>query len=71
MTRDRLRFADEKFPVTTSSKPGEYGPPPSFSVTDKTKLKPGRILLVKDNNDVTDKSRRRVGQARFERRPTM
>ena len=50
MTRDRLRFADEKFPVTTSSKPGEYGPPPSFPVTDKTKLKPGRILLFKDNS---------------------
>ena len=47
---DRIRFADEKFPVTPTSKPGEYGPPPSFPVTDKTKLKPGRILLFKDNN---------------------
>ena len=44
MTRDRLRFADEKFPVTTSSKRGEYGPPPSFSVTDKTKLGSSDVL---------------------------
>lgn len=50
MTRDRLRLGSETVPELKPRRPGDfYAVPPSFAVTTKTLLKPGRIVLFQEH----------------------
>ena len=50
MAGDQIRVGGEKFPATSKLPFSNDPPPPSFPVTDKTALRQGQLLFLKDNS---------------------